>query len=196
MIKIEDSALYKSLKASGVSFGPAARKFMGTKGTHDDEFVSFENDDIIVFPSKLTYGYTKQFGSFVLVHILKGGKPENAEVGQIFPRRFKHTAFPVEENDGIWERTPETPKSWGTAIQHIKSFGSYGDAFDAMAGKAVSVSNGMKYTVLRFGSKDETKDDWVYQLDFIDDVPAEILPFFEQEITPDQPADNKTGKSK
>lgn len=186
MIKIEDSALYKSLKASGASFGNAARKFMGSKGTYDDEFVTIENGDIVIFPAKLTYGYTKQYGSFVLAHILKGGKVENADIVQIYPRRIKHTCWPVEDNDGVWERTGETPKSWGQVIEHIKSYGNYGDAFDAMAGRAISISNGVKYTVLRFGTKDETRDDWVYQIDFVDVAP-EWVEFTEQEITPQDP---------
>ena len=140
MLKITDSSEYKSLKAEGAVFGGSAASMLSKKGTMRTEFVPLEVDDILVFPMNPVYGYTKRFGGFVLVHLLKGGDPKEASVYTLYPGTVSRTLFPVEKNeDGIYEQTGERPKNSGTLVDEIKKYGNYKEAFDSLKGKAVKV---------------------------------------------------------
>ncbi len=169
MLKITESSEYKSLKAEGAIFGGSAANMLSKKGTMRTEFVPIEVGDILVCPMEPVYGYTKRYGGFVLVHLLKGGDPKQASVYTLYPGTVVRTLFPVEKNeDGIYEQTGERPKNTGTLIKEIQKFGNYKEAFDNLKGKAIEVKDLQTFEVLRFGSTDETQERAVYELDIIE----------------------------
>lgn len=179
MIQVKDSNLFKSLKSEGAIFGDAAAKLLSKRGTMRNEFTPLEKGDIIVFPSVPLYGYTKQYGAFVMVHILKAGKPENESTFQLYPGTIDRVLFPVEKDDeGIYQPVDDRPRNDGTLVDEIKKYGNYREALDAVAGKAAKVTDEDTYEVFRMGSREETQERSRYTLDFIE-VSDALKPFTE-----------------
>lgn len=181
MIQIKDSSMYKSLKSEGAVFGKQAEQMLGKKGTMGNEFVPLELDDVIVMPLNPEYGYTKQFGGFILVHLLKGGDVNDASVYRLYPGTIDRTIFPVEQDDeGIYQPMDinPRPRNDGDVVSFVKGFGSWKDAFKGMAGKAFKIENVDNYEVFRFGSKTETQPRNRYTLTFVA-VDDKIKPFTE-----------------
>lgn len=181
---LSKSAVYDSLKASGNIFGDMARKMMKNKGTQGDNFLTLEADDLIIFPMTLRFGYSKQFGAFVLAYVLKNGDPKSSEIHQIFPGTLKRTLWPVEQNeDGIWERIRDiNPKNTGSAVDFVNKFGDFATVFDNLRGKGIKVLSSDEHTVLRFGTKDETRQARVYELELLDKLDAKYDEFLEKEL--------------
>lgn len=167
-MKIKETTLFKSESAGGTSFGDGAKKRMGQKGTMSNGGVSLAKGDVLVFPVQLTYGWSKRFGGFVMVWLLREGKVAQAEPYQCFPGTLKRTVFPVEQDfEGRYISTGVRPTNTGTVVAEINKHGDYASAFDALAGKAVEVKSVQAHTVLRFGSRDETQERNTYELDII-----------------------------
>ena len=186
MIPIKESSLYRSLESEGTIFGPQAEKKLSEKGTMSTDVTPLQKGDIIVFPYGLITGYSRRFGGFVLVHILKGGDPNEAQAFRLFPGSVKKTLFPVEADfDGNYVSTGIRPKNNGTLVDHVNSYGNFADAFKAMQGKAAKVTGEIPHTVLRFGTKDETREAYQHTIDIIE-VTDELKPFTEMKV--DAPA--------
>lgn len=181
---LSKSAIYDSLKAAGNIFGDTAWKMMAKKPTQSDNFLSLEKDDLIIFPLSLRSGYSKQFGAFVLAYVLKGGDPKSLEIHQIFPGTIKRTLWPVERNDdGEWVRIRDiNPKNTGSAVDFANKYGDFASVFKNLQGKGIKVLSSDEHTVLRFGSKDETREARVYELELVDKLDAKYDEFLEKEL--------------
>ena len=132
----------------------------------------------------LRFGYSKQFGAFVLAYVLKNGDPKSSEIHQIFPGTIKRTLWPVEQNeDGAWERIRNVnPKNTGSAVDFVNKFGDFATVFDNLKGKGIKVISSDEHTVLRFGTKDETRQARVYELELVDKLDAKYDEFLEKEL--------------
>lgn len=191
---LSSSSVFSSLKAAGNIFNDTAKKMMAKRPTQSDNFLSLEPNDVIIFPLYLRYGYNKVYGSFVLGYVLKGGKTASAEIHQIFPSTIKRTLWPVEKDEetGEWQRVRDVnPTNTGTAVEFANKFGNFSEVFENLAGKGIKVVEANEHTVLRFRSKDETRQASVYQLDLIENLEDKYKEFLEQEVFDKMKAEGK-----
>ena len=170
MINLLETSEYRSMQASGVSFGRQAETMLGKKGVNENDFTTLELNDVVVFPQKSVFGFSKQFGGFALVWLLKGGNTNDARPFRLYPGTIDPFIDPVERNEeGIYERVGvrPLPRNYGDVITFIKGSGTYLEAFKGLEGKAFKVKSETEYKVFKFGSTTEVRDRNQQELEFV-----------------------------